>query len=541
MSERAAAPSGALILPVRNAAPFLEETLRAVDAWLAARPEPWEILVVDDGSTDRSPGIAEAWLRGRGVPGEARLVRLASNRGKGFAVRTGILHARAPISVFTDCDLAYPLENVERVVAALGAGADAAIACRVLPESTYRMSPSFFSYLYTRHAAGRLFNAICRALTLPGILDTQAGLKAFRTSAVRPLLGRLVLDGFSFDVELLRALADRGARIAEVPVDFRYDSEPTTTAFLGDSLRMARDLVRIRMRSVLGRYRGTGAAPVPARLAIHADDYGIAPGVNRTIEEALRSGAVTRASLLLGTPHAREALSWAGAHPEFDFGVHLNLTLGRPVLPPGDVPSLVGRSGAFLGLRGLLARLASGRISGAEVGAEWEAQIGAVTGSGVPVRRLDSHQHVHLIPSAISRVASGLARKLGVPLRSMDGPVRGGGVAPTLKGSVLALASRLTQGSPRRRPGAARALGPAIAARPRVETVRALLSRMRPGETYEMIVHPGTTDSALVETGDGYPGPREAERDLLLSEDFRAVLGFAGVETRSGTAADPNR
>ena len=336
MTGTAPGPSGALILPVRNAAPFLEGTLRAADAWLSSRPAPWEILVVDDGSSDGSGAIAERWLRDRGGPGEARLLRLASNRGKGFAVRAGILNARAPIVVFADCDLAYPLENVERLVAALGSGADAAIACRVLPGSTYRVSPSFFSYLYTRHAAGRLFNAVCRAVTLPGILDTQAGLKGFRAGAVRPLLDRLVLDGFSFDVELLRALADRGARIVEVPVDFRYDSEPTTTAFLGDSLRMARDLVRVRARSALGRYRRAEAAAASPRLVLHADDYGLAPGVNRAIEAALGSGAVTSASLLLGTPHAREAILWAKAHPELDFGVHLNLTRGRPVLPPGD-------------------------------------------------------------------------------------------------------------------------------------------------------------------------------------------------------------
>ncbi len=529
MTGTAPGPSGALILPVRNAAPFLEGTLRAADAWLSSRPAPWEILVVDDGSSDGSGAIAERWLRDRGGPGEARLLRLASNRGKGFAVRAGILNARAPIVVFADCDLAYPLENVERLVAALGSGADAAIACRVLPGSTYRVSPSFFSYLYTRHAAGRLFNAVCRAVTLPGILDTQAGLKGFRAGAVRPLLDRLVLDGFSFDVELLRALADRGARIVEVPVDFRYDSEPTTTAFLGDSLRMARDLVRVRARSALGRYRRAEAAADSPRLVIHADDYGLAPGVNRAIEAALGSGAVTSASLLLGTPHAREAILWAKAHPELDFGVHLNLTRGRPVLPPGDVRSLVGPSGSFPGLRGLLARLASGGLRAAEVRAEWEAQAEAVAGAGVAVSHLDSHQHVHLIPSALSSAASDLARKMGIPLRAMDGPVRGGGAGATVKGAVLALASRLTLGSPRKRPGSARGFGLAIAARPGVGTVRAALSRMRPGETYEMLVHLGTADSALAETGDRYSGSREAERDLLLSEDLRAVLGFSGV------------
>src|SRR5262249_32630314 len=157
--------------------------------------------------------------------------------------------------VFTDCDLAYPVENTERIMAQLESGADVAIACRVLPQSTYLISPSFFSYLYTRHLMGRLFNDLCRLLTVPRLLDTQAGLKGFRTETVRPILGRLVMNGFSFDVELLRALIDRGARIVEVPVSFRYDSEPSTVRFVYDSAVMMRDLILIRYRSLRGRYR----------------------------------------------------------------------------------------------------------------------------------------------------------------------------------------------------------------------------------------------------------------------------------------------
>jgi hypothetical protein len=113
---------------------------------------------------------------------------------------------------------------------------------------------------------------LCRILTVPRLLDTQAGLKGFRTDVVRSVLDTLVVDGFPFDVELLRALIDRKASIREIPVSFRYDSEPTTVRFTMDALIMLRDLVRIRVRSLRGAYRRNAASaarswPLPPRAA----------------------------------------------------------------------------------------------------------------------------------------------------------------------------------------------------------------------------------------------------------------------------------
>ncbi len=161
-------PLATFILPAYNAEAVLAPTLRAAREYLVARPEDWELLIVDDASTDGSRSIIEAFLREHA--GEAiRCLRFTDNRGKGFATRAGLGLARGVYSVFTDCDLAYPLANVDRVMQELRAGADAAIACRVLAKSTYLISPSFFSYLYTRHLMGRVFNLVCRALAVPGI------------------------------------------------------------------------------------------------------------------------------------------------------------------------------------------------------------------------------------------------------------------------------------------------------------------------------------------------------------------------------------
>ena len=535
-------PQATFILPVYNAGAFLDSTLRATREHLAARPETWELIIVDDASTDTSRSIVEAFLGAHA--GEAiRSLRFTDNRGKGFATRAGLGLARGVYSVFTDCDLAYPLSNIDRVMQELRAGADAVIACRVLEKSTYLISPSFFSYLYTRHLMGRLFNVICRALTVPGILDTQAGLKGFRTSVIRPILGAMVLDGFSFDVELLRALQDRRGRIVEIPVSYRYDTEPSTVNFIIDSLAMARDLLRIRARSMLGRYRVTGRpAGASGGLVVHADDFGLAPGINLAIQEGLESGSVTSASILVGGPHAAPALAWASGHPRHDFGVHLNLTQGTPLLAPALVPSLVDRRGRFLRLPRFLLRYALGRIRPQEVLSEWGEQIGAIRAAGVVISHLDSHQHVHLLPGLFRTVAVPLATTHRVPLRVMDGPVCRRGMWPDVKGLLLILATRSAAPGHAARPPSAHGFGTSLMGRPSLRRARRLLARASPGRTYELVVHPGIPDADLARSGDGYRKGRELERRLLDSDEFRALVRNAGFEMVSlGPPLPPRR
>jgi dolichyl-phosphate beta-glucosyltransferase len=519
-----AAPFGTLVLPVYNAEGFLETTLREVHAWLLARPEPWELIVVDDASRDGTPRMLQAFADAH--PGEAiQIVRFRSNHGKGLAVRIGLYRASGRYSVFTDCDLAYPMSNVGAILARLEDGAGAAIACRVDPKSTYLISPSFFSYLFTRHIMGRIFNWISRVIAVPRLKDTQAGLKGFRTDLVKPLLSRLRLDGFSFDVELLRGLIDRGVRIDETPVAFRYDSEPSTVNFTLDALRMARDLMRVRWRSWRGLYAKEIAQ---RRVIIHADDYGLAPGVNRAIEEGLASGAVHSASILLGGDHAGPALRWAAAHPEFDFGVHLNLTQGRPVLPPGRVSSLVGPDGRFRPLLPLAARVALRRVALHEIEAEWRAQIAAVREAGVLISHLDSHQHVHLIPRVFRGVAVGLASEQHVSLRAMNGPLASQATRPNLKGIALAIATRLSVGRRFRHLVAARGAGIPLRDRATLDALRDTLQNARPGDTIELVVHPGFPDDGLRASGDEYREGREHEQALLTSEETRSWIRLSG-------------
>lgn len=117
------------------------------------------------------------------------------------------------------------------------------------------MSPTFFHYLYTRHLLSRAYNAVVRWTLLPGILDSQAGLKGFSARAAAAIFSRVTVHGFGFDVETLLIARRQGFATAQVPVHFRYDSEPTTVRLAHDGATLLTDLVRIRWNDLRGRYR----------------------------------------------------------------------------------------------------------------------------------------------------------------------------------------------------------------------------------------------------------------------------------------------
>jgi hypothetical protein len=165
-----------------------------------------------------------------------------------------MLAGTGTLRVFTDADLAYPAEEIEAIVDALEKGSDIAIACRVLPESRYIMSPTFFPYLFTRHLMSRGYNALARRLLGSPVLDTQAGLKGFTGAAAELIFQRLTIPRFGFDVECLHIAQRHGLRLAQVPVTFRYDDEPSTVNVLRDSARMLADLGRILVNARRGRY-----------------------------------------------------------------------------------------------------------------------------------------------------------------------------------------------------------------------------------------------------------------------------------------------
>ena len=245
------APHLSLIVPVFNGADRLPASLEELRAFLRAQSYSWELILVDDCSGAEARAILECFA---GANAGVRLIRNEENRGKGNAVTRGMRAAIGEFRVFTDADLAYPATEVGKILADLEGGADVAIACRVLAESRYLMSPSFFSYLYTRHVMSRVFNALVRWTLIPRVLDTQAGLKGFTAHAAEIVFPRVTIPRFGFDVEALYIARKHALSLAQTAVFFRYDEEPTTVRFVEDAMRMMRDLLHIRRNDRRGRY-----------------------------------------------------------------------------------------------------------------------------------------------------------------------------------------------------------------------------------------------------------------------------------------------
>ena len=244
-------PYLSVIVPAYNGSEWLSQSLAELESFVLGQPHRTELVLVDDCSDAATAKILADFVATRGW---VRVLRNDQNRGKGFAVARGMLAARGRYRIFTDADLAYPVCQIRRVLAALETGADIAVANRVHPESRYTMSPSFFNYLFSRHVMSRIFNRIVQMSVLPGVHDTQAGLKGFSAQAAKAVFPRVTIERFGFDIELLVAARAHGLRVVETPVLFRYDNEPSTVRFSSDVLMMLRDLVLILRNRRRGLY-----------------------------------------------------------------------------------------------------------------------------------------------------------------------------------------------------------------------------------------------------------------------------------------------
>ena len=244
-------PELSLVIPAFDEARRLPGSLATALAFLTAHGRPFEVIVVDDGSRDDTAGVAAENLAALG--GRGRLLRLAPNRGKGAAVRTGVRAALGEYVLVSDADLSTPLEELAELERALEAGADIAIGSRALDRRRVLRRQSF-----ARDWTGRLFNLVVRLCVLPGIHDTQCGFKLFRRAVVEPVFARARIDGFGFDVESL-AIAERlGFRIAEVPVRWLNDADSRVS--FGQGAAAFFDPLRVRLGLWLGRYGPRGGA-----------------------------------------------------------------------------------------------------------------------------------------------------------------------------------------------------------------------------------------------------------------------------------------
>ncbi|MGB6429802.1 MAG: dolichyl-phosphate beta-glucosyltransferase [Candidatus Acidiferrales bacterium] len=247
-------PDVSVIIPAYNEEKRLPPTLARIEEYFAARPLTWEILVVDDGSRDQTAQVVES-LRSR-IAG-LRLVSNAGNRGKGYSVRHGMREAKGNVALFTDADLSAPIEEADKLLAALE-NSDVAIGSRALNRGLIEVHQSG-----VREMAGKSFNWAVRALIGVPFADTQCGFKAFRRERTQILFEQQRIERFGFDPELLFLARRHGLSVVEVPVRWAHDPA-TRVHVLGDGLQMVGDLAVIRWNSLLGRYPSVSAAPGPA-------------------------------------------------------------------------------------------------------------------------------------------------------------------------------------------------------------------------------------------------------------------------------------
>ncbi|HEY6444489.1 MAG TPA: dolichyl-phosphate beta-glucosyltransferase [Candidatus Acidoferrales bacterium] len=244
------APELSIVVPAYNEEERLGRTLSRVHEYFSRDPRvanALEIIVVDDGSTDGTVRIAQEWARAVSHGG-FRLFSNESNRGKGYSVRRGMLEARARIALFTDADLSAPIEESEKLLAAIAAGHDIAIGSRALDRSLISAHQSVF-----RETAGIIFNALVRLFTGLALYDTQCGFKAFVREPCRIIFEQQRIDGFGFDPEVLFLARRHGLRTAEVPVRWAHDPA-TKVHVVQDSIFMFGDLMYICWNLLVGRY-----------------------------------------------------------------------------------------------------------------------------------------------------------------------------------------------------------------------------------------------------------------------------------------------
>ncbi|MGI4789636.1 MAG: dolichyl-phosphate beta-glucosyltransferase [Janthinobacterium lividum] len=229
-----------VIIPAFNEAARLPLTLRETVDYFAARDDAFEVLVVDDGSTDATASVV-AEFAGRHPEMSIQCLSYGGNRGKGFAVRYGMLRAGGDLRLFCDADLATPAEEYEVVLAAMTAQrAPIGIGSRPL-----RLSNLMVHQPWYREQLGRGFNTAVQLLAVPGIKDTQCGFKIFTAEAAKAVFSRCRIDGFAFDSEALFVARRLGYSIAEVPIRWSH-KDGSKVSMVRDGLKMLADLSRIR-------------------------------------------------------------------------------------------------------------------------------------------------------------------------------------------------------------------------------------------------------------------------------------------------------
>lgn len=241
-------PEISIVVPAYNESDRLAAPLRSLLEFVEKASAAIEIILVDDGSSDRTAQIAETILAEKPSIA-AKVVSYEANRGKGFAVKTGLLAAAADIALFTDVDLSTPLTEISKVVDPICNGDfDVTFGSRALDRTLIGTHQP-----WQREQGGKVMNFVIRKMSGLPFSDTQCGFKAFNMLKFRPLLDVMKIDRFGFDIEFLFVANYHGLRLAEIPVRWN-DVAGSKVSVVRDTLRMIGELMQIRQNARQGMY-----------------------------------------------------------------------------------------------------------------------------------------------------------------------------------------------------------------------------------------------------------------------------------------------
>ena len=243
--EGVAHPLLSIVIPAYNECARIEGTLERVMGCVQKRGWDAEVLVVDDGSTDETVTVVQRWMERHE---RLHLIKNPGNRGKGYSVRNGLLQAAGDIVMFTDADLSAPMEEAERLFAAIESGADVAIGSRWLDKQKQTVQLPLY-----RRFFGRCFNRVTRVVMGLPFKDTQCGFKAFKREAAQTIFRLQTIERWGFDPEILFIARKLKYTIVEVPVTWGHD-ERSRMSYLKDGMKMLEEMAEIRTNSLRGRY-----------------------------------------------------------------------------------------------------------------------------------------------------------------------------------------------------------------------------------------------------------------------------------------------
>ena len=228
-----------LIIPAFNEENRIAKSIRSIGDFFSKKNWEFEIIVVDDGSRDKTVEVVNReWDK---IGGTKKLLQNSANRGKGYSVRKGMLEATGDYLIFTDADLSSPIEEAEKLIRVLEEGCSIVIASRALRNSQVEIHQNI-----VRETMGKIFNCLARFLTFKGIHDSQCGFKGFRREAAQRLFSLAKIDGFAFDAEIIYLAQKFGYSIKEIPVVWR-NSPASKVHMISDPVNMILDLFRIRL------------------------------------------------------------------------------------------------------------------------------------------------------------------------------------------------------------------------------------------------------------------------------------------------------